>query len=169
MNKNQIYILLLGIVLMAFIPLHDFYLSTTIFKWVPEKNEIQLTSRFFIDDMEALMQKTHPKIAFAPDSRSDEIDRFIEHFFVTNVKLALDKEPQSINYLGREYQEDLLVVYAHVEGVSSEWSSLQIKNTFLLDLLETQQNIVHVQTPFKKKSFLLSKDRKEFEFIQDFD
>lgn len=161
--------MLLGIVLAAFIPLHDFYLSTTTLKWVPEKREIQLTSRFFIDDLEALMQKTHPEITFAPDSMSDQIDRFIEHFFVTNVRLALDREVLSIDFLGREYHEDLLVVYAHIKGVPSKWSSLHIKNTFLLDFLETQQNIVHVQTPFKKKSFLLSKGRKELEFIQDFD
>ena len=167
MNKRHVFLLFLGVVFTAFTALHDFYLSTITLKWVPEKNEIQLTGRFFLDDLETLMQTTHPKVMFAPDTQPDEIDRFIEHFFLTNIQLALDGEQQTIDFLGREYQEDLLVVYAQIENVPKQWVDLQMKNTCLLELFDTQQNIVHVQTPLKKKSFLLSKNRKEFDFIQD--
>ena len=166
-NKHKIVVLILGVVFAASAGMHDFYLSTTMVKWVPEKSEIQLTSRFFIDDLESLMQKTNPEIVFAPDAQPDEIGRFIEHFFVTNVQLALDGQRQNIDFLGREYQDDLLVVYAQIENVPSRWFSLEIKNTFLIDFLEKQQNIVHIQTPIKKKSFLLTKNRKELKFMHE--
>ena len=57
--------LFLGILFTSFHVIHEYYLSTTTLKWVPVKQQLQITSRFFLEDIEALMQeKTGQKVVF---------------------------------------------------------------------------------------------------------
>lgn len=156
MLKTKGIVFLFALLSMSFVGSHDYYLSTTTVKWVPEKQQIQLTSRFFLEDIEAYMQdKQNSKVVFSPDSHPDETDAFIEKFFIDNLTLRLNDVSQKITYLGREYQEEFMVIYAEVPMLTSSVTSLQLTSTFLLDFIENQQNIVHVKTPTKSKSFLL--------------
>ncbi len=144
---------------------HDYYLSTTTIKWLPEKQQIQLTTRFFLEDIEALMEaETGQKVVFHPDTKPEEIDAFVKDFYLRNLLVSLDGEPQKIHYLGREYQDDLLVVYAEILPLSSDFKRFDLSATFLIDFLENQQNIIHLTTPNQKKSFLLSDRQTAFDF-----
>ena len=165
MQKTKILILLSVLLSMSFVSSHDFYLSTTTVKLVPEKQQLQLTSRFFIDDIEAYMQqKQNSKVVFSPDSHPDETDAFIEAFFNDNLTIRVNDISQKTSYLGREYQDDLLVIYAEISSLTLEFRRLELASTFLLDFIENQQNIFHVQTPTKKKSFLLKNKAYSLEF-----
>lgn len=145
---------------------HDYYLSTTNIKWVPAKQQVQLTSRFFLEDIEALMQKeTGQKVVFSPDSNLAEIDAFVKDFYLSNLAITIDGEQQEIAYLGREYKDDdLLVVYAEVVFPAKEFKTLDVKASFLIDFLTGQQNIVHLITPNQKKSFLLTNKKTALDF-----
>ena len=58
-------VLLLGIFLTSSNVIHEYYLSTTSLKWVPAKQQLQITSRFLLYDLEALIQEeTGKKIVF---------------------------------------------------------------------------------------------------------
>ncbi|MCH1517237.1 MAG: hypothetical protein L7T62_01340 [Flavobacteriaceae bacterium] len=159
------------IFLMAFLTFsgkksHDYYLSTTSIKWVPEKQQLQLTSRFFLEDIEAYMQnKQNNKVVFSPDSHPDDTDAFVKDFFLDNISLQINDSSHEINYLGREYQDEFLVVYAEVTELSIAISKLSFKSTFLLDFIASQQNIIHIKTPEKHKSFLLKNKINSLEFI----
>ena len=136
---------------------HEYYLSTTKVRWVPQKQQLQLTSRFFLEDIEALMQEqVDAKIQFAPDTNKAIIDAFVEEFYRTNIGVKLNGTQQSLTYLGREYQDDLLVVYAELTPTVKDVQSIEIDAQFLTEFLPTQQNIFHLSTPQKKKSFLLT-------------
>ena len=150
---------------MSFSKAHEFYLSTSNVRWVPENQQLQITSRFFLDDIEALMQKeVNAKIQFSPDSSKEEIDAFVARFYQENIHVKFDGISQEITYLGREYQDDLLVIYAEVNTTKKEFQQLEINASFLLDLLPTQQNIFHISFPKKKKSFLLTKKKNTLGF-----
>lgn len=144
---------------------HDYYLSTTKVRWVPQKQQLQLTSRFFLEDIEALMQEqVDAKIQFAPDTNKETIDAFVEEFYRTNIEIKLDGALQQLNYLGREYQDELLVVYAELNPAKNDFQNIEIDAQFLTDFLPTQQNIFHFSTPEKKKSFLLTADESGLTF-----
>ena len=144
---------------------HDYYLSTTKVRWVPQKHQLQLTSRFFLEDIEALMQEqVDAKIQFAPDTKKEAIDAFVEEFYRTNIAVKLDGALQQLTYLGREYQDDLLVVYAELNLVKNDFQNIEIDAQFLTDFLPTQQNIFHLSSPVSKKSFLLSKEKTSLRF-----
>ena len=116
-----------------------------------------MTSRFFLDDLETLMQQQDPKVVFSPDSDPVQIDNFIKEFYIRNISLSIDNSPQSLTYIGREYKDDLLVIYAQIDTSKFESSTVRIQNSFLINLFEDQQNIVHLITPNDKKSFLLNR------------
>lgn len=142
----------------SFAKTHEYYLSTTTVRWVPEKNQLQFTSRFFLEDIEALMQEeVDPKVQFSPDSSKEAIDAFVSDFYTKNIAIMLAGEQHSLTFLGREYKDDLLVVYAELNPNKERFENLQINARFLVDFLPTQQNIFHIKTPDKRKSFLLTK------------
>ena len=145
--------------------IHEYYLSTTSLKWVPAKQQLQITSRFFLEDIEALMQEeTGQKVVFLPDSNPAEIDAFVKEFYLNNLAVTLDGKQQKIDFLGREYQDDLLVVYAEIVLPSRELKRFDVKATFLTDFLSGQQNIIHVSAPKQKRSFLLTHKKTAFGF-----
>lgn len=149
----------------SFAKTHEYYLSTTKVRWVPEKNQLQFTSHFFLDDIEALMQEeVDPKVQFSPDSSKEAIDAFVSDFYTKNIAIVLEGEQHSLTYLGREYKDDLLVVYAELNPNNERLDNLQINASFLVDFLPTQQNIFHLTSPTKKKSFLLTKDNNTIHF-----
>lgn len=165
MKKIKVF-LFLSVLLSSFSVIHDYYLSTTTLKWVPAKQQLQMTSRFFLEDIEALMQeKTGQKMVFSPDSNPAQIDAFVKDFYLNNLAITLDGGQQNIDYLGREYQDDLLVIYAEIVLPSNELKRLEVKATFLTDFLSGQQNIIHVSSPNQKKSFLLSHKKTAFGFM----
>lgn len=148
---------LIALLCWAFLPTHDYYISTTNVRVIPESQQIQLTSRFFIDDIEALMQsKTGENIQLQPDTDSIAIDQFVAAFYQENLTIEWDGKPQDIKYLGREYQDDLLVVYAEIQPFPSAVDELFFTVTFLTDFLPSQQNIIHFSAPSSKKSVLLN-------------
>lgn len=158
-------VLLLGVLLTSFNVIHEYYLSTTSLKWVPAKQQLQITSRFFLDDVEALMHKeTGQKIVFSPDSNPAEIDAFVKAFYLNNFDITIDGDQQKMDYLGREYKDDLLVIYAEIVLPTNQLSHLEVKATFLTDFLSGQQNIIHISSPGQKKSFLLNHKKTAFDF-----
>ena len=157
--------LFLAILFTSFNVFHEYYLSTTTLKWVPTKKQLQITSCFFLDDVEALMQeKTGKNVIFLPDSNPTEIDAFVKAFYLNNLNIAIDGDQQKIDYFGREYQDDLLVIYAEIILPSNKLERFEVKATFLTDFLSGQQNIIHLSLPDRKKSFLLTHKKTTFNF-----
>lgn len=158
-------LLLLSIILLYFSKKHDYYLSTTSIKWIPKKQQLQLTSRFFLEDVEDLMrEKTGKAVTFLPDSNSVEIDAFVHQFYLDNLVITLENSTQEIQYLGREYKDDLLVVYAEIILPANTFKTIGVDARFFIDFLTGQQNIVHLIAPNEKKSFLLTNKNTSFDF-----
>lgn len=150
---------------LSFVGQHEYYLSTTTVKWVPKQQQIQFTSRFFLEDIEALMQaETGTNIVFSPDSSPAEIDAFVKAFYLESVSVELDGNKQHIQYLGREYKDDLLMIYAEITPVNLPFKAIDIRADFLVNFLSNQQNIIHIKTPKQKKSFLLTQTKTALNF-----
>jgi hypothetical protein len=69
------------------------------------------------------------------------------------LELNLNGSDVTPSVLGREYQDDQLVLYLEVASVT-ELQTLAVSNRILFSELEGQQNIVRIKTSTKRKSFL---------------
>jgi hypothetical protein len=147
---------------------HNFYISTTSIRFVPEDNTFQITAQVFLDDFEAtLRQYGDEKIKLIPENSQEEIDSIVENYFRKNLLFEAKGEPLDFNFLGKVYRNDLLVAYMEMK-VEDSLSRFSIKNTILFDLLPDQKNIIHLKLASKRKSFLSVSSKSEFEIPDDF-
>ena len=144
---------------------HEFYVSTTSVDFVLDKNEIQITSQFFLDDVENLIKFQNPNTTLIFEKTSNEDNNLIVRDFIQkNFKISINKKKQELKYLGYELKDDLLVVYYETQFSDSELFNIEVFNSFLANYIETQKNIVHVKFKNLKKSFLLTSLNKTFQY-----
>ncbi len=144
---------------------HDFYLSTTSVDFILNKNEIQITSQFFVDDVENLLKfQTSKTTLILEKKNSEDINLFLGDFIDKNFKILINKKKQELIYLGYELKDDLLVVYYETKLSNSEVLNVEVFNSFLVNFIESQKNIVHLKFKNLKKSFLLNSLNKTFQY-----
>jgi hypothetical protein len=133
---------------------HPYYVSTLEIDYRPDRAALQITMRVFTDDWQ-LMLNTHYDKALRLDPDTDE-EQMVTHstdYLQQHLELNLNGTDVTPSVLGREYQDDQLVLYLEVAGVA-ELQTLVVSNRILFSELEGQQNIIRIKTPTKRKSFL---------------
>jgi len=144
---------------------HEFYVSTTSVDFVLNKNEIQITSQFFVDDVENLIRFQTPNTALIFEKAyNEETNLIMRDFIHKNFKISINKKKQQVKYLGYELKDDLLVVYYETKFSNSKIFNVEVYNSFLVNFIEGQKNIVHVKFKNLKKSFLLNSINKTFRY-----
>ena len=147
-------------------PIHNFYVSTTSVRYVPNENSFQITTQVFLDDFESALRLNN-NIRLTPDSSQVKIDSLIEDYFRKNIIFKAQGEKMNFDFLGKVYKSDVLVAYMELKMDTIE-SSLSIKNTILFDYLRDQKNIIHLKLASKRKSFLAVSSKSIFEIPKDF-
>lgn len=144
---------------------HEFYVSTTSVDFILDKSEIQITSQFFVDDVEKLIKFQNPNTTVAFEKRySEKTNLILKDFIHKNFKISINKKKHEVKYLGYELRDDLLVVFYETKFSMSEIFNIEIFNSFLVNFIESQKNIVHVKFNNLKKSFLLTSLNKTFQY-----
>jgi hypothetical protein len=156
-SKIWIYILII-IVLCSFT--HKFYVSITQIDYKLEKNQIQIATRFFIDDVEkALQNKYKEKIYIDAKTTSDFKKQQLENYIKNSYIVDINGKNQTLNYLGFEIENEILIVYLTINNIK-KIKTIDIKINALFEVLNSQQHIVHTHILDKKCSLLLTEDNK---------
>ena len=122
---------------------HEFYVSTTSVDFVLDKNEIQITSQFFLDDVENLIKFQNPNTTLIFEKTSNEDNNLIMRDFIQkNFKISINRKIQEVKYLGYELKDDLLVVFYETKFCDSQLFNIEVFNSFLINFIESQKNIV---------------------------
>jgi hypothetical protein len=93
-----------------------------------------------------------------PDTDTEQVVIHSKDYLQQHLELNLNGTDVTPSVLGREYQDDQLVLYLEVAGVA-ELQTLAVSNRILFAELEGQQNIVRIKTPTKRKSYLQTQGR----------
>lgn len=140
---------------MAFTSVHKYYVSVTQVNYIKEKSSVQITSRIFIDDFENLIRNRYDESITLADKNEPKIaDTYIERYLKDKIKIKINNKDAKLNFIGKEYDTDIMRCYLEIEGVK-EITSIKITNQLLFDLYSEQQNIVKTKINSKQKSFLL--------------
>jgi len=157
-KKFSPLLLLLAAPLLAFTVAHKFYVSVTNVDYSEKDQSLQVISRIFIDDMEDVLQARYDfDASLATERESSQADAYIERYFRSKFTVAVNGQAKEIRFLGKRYDNDLLVCYVEVTGVpAATLKSVEVENTLLTDLFEEQRNLVHFNILGAKKSFVLT-------------
>lgn len=140
--------------------MHKFYVAIFQVQFVPEKKRIQITSRIFLDDLnKALEKKYHQKTTIGIGVEKPEDVVLLKKYFTENLKIKVNGQPQSLNYLSNEVEEDVLVTYLTIKEIT-KIQNLNIHNSFLMDWNSDQQNIMHFSAKGVKNSLNFTESSK---------
>lgn len=159
MRKTFLVIFAASFLLSSFTVLHKFYVSVTNINYVEKDQAFQITSRVFIDDLEELLEERYDVDGhLGTDKETAIADEYIEKYLNTKLLLYLNDEKVNYTFLGKKYDNDVVICYLEVENVVLEdIKTIAVQNEILTDLFDEQKNLVHIKYKGKKKSFVLIK------------
>ena len=158
MNKLKIGFIILLIPLFAFTT-HKYYISSTKIEYKKESKTIQITMRFFIDDLQESINSTYSKnIELALPNEPEEIDSLIINYVSKKLEVTINSNKKAYSFLGKEYNNDEIYIYLEIENVEFI-KAIEIKNSMLMEIFPEQQNIIKLYINNAKKTFLLTKQK----------
>lgn len=151
--------LILVLPLLAFTAAHKFYISVTNVSYSEKDDALQITTRFFIDDMNTVLKERYGIDAtFGEEDESQMGQEYLEKYIRTKFSVTRNGEHADYTILGKKYDTDVIVLYIEVPEIDlPSVTSVGIENEILTDLFDEQQNVVHFNIAGKKKSFVLIK------------
>lgn len=158
MKSSRVFLLILVLPLIAFTTMHKYYVSVTQINYIKEKQSVQITSRLFIDDFENVLKQNYDEdIVLVDEDNPEMIDDYMDKYLKTRLKLNVNNEVVTFNFIGKEYEGDIVKCYLEVENVKTI-TSFQVTNRVLFDLQKDQQNIVKTKINSVNKSVILTSD-----------
>lgn len=155
MKAFKFVVLILLLPLLAYTTVHKFYVTVTQIEFIKEKQTVQIISRIFIDDFEALIRQRYDEdITLDASKEETQIDFYIEKYLKEKIQIKINDSIKTLVFIGKEYEDDIIYCYLEIENVTAI-KSFEITNQILFDLFEEQQNIVRTKINSKNKSFIL--------------
>lgn len=161
--------LFLAFCLFSFVPKHAIHLSITEmdFRVKGEKTEIQISHKIFIDDLEKAVRKNYSEVFknskpnLSTKTQHKEAEKYVYQYLKKVVDIKVNSKKEEINYIGVEFEDDVVWVYGVVERKqenSNEKEPIFIKNMILMDLFDDQRNMLYLTKEIsdteKTKEFL---------------
>lgn len=135
---------------------HKFYVAVFQMDYVAKKKVLQVTSRIFIDDLEAALFKKYGKKFYLGESRElDDTNDYLKKYFSENVKVSVNGKSIPLTFLGKETEDDIILCY-YTLPAKNVVKKISVKNTTLLESFKDQQNIIHININNNRKSLLLT-------------
>ncbi len=136
---------------------HDFFVSITQIDHNEEEQILQMTFKFFTDDLEKVLEEQGTgRLYLGTEKEVEQTDQYIEKYLQQKIELEVNDTLVILNYLGKEQEEDVTWCYAEVPKVKRV-HSLNVRNRLFLETFDSQTNIIHTHIHQQKKSLLLSK------------
>jgi len=152
-------LLLLIMPLFAFTGAHKFYISVTNVDYSEKNQSVQIITRIFIDDMNAVLKERYGiSSKLGTDNESADDRAYFEKYIRTKFLVEVNGETVKYDFIGKKYDTDMVICYLEVTDVPlKNLKQIGIQNEVLTDIYDDQQNVVHFKINGKKKSHVLIK------------
>ncbi len=144
---------------------HEFYLSVTEIEYNKEEQSLQIITRVFIDDFQnVLNERYNEDLQLSQEDEEGPVRENIAKYLAQKLRLNANGKDLQLNFLGKEYDADQLILYIEVEDVAP-FNKIEVTNEILTDLFDDQKNVVHVKVDGKTKSLLLMRQQESEKLI----
>lgn len=150
------FLVLTSSALISFSP-HKHYISLTQIEYSESDKALQVTMRFFIDDLEKAVGSRYDKdLALATEEELKNADLYIERYLQGKFKLWVNGTELSPNYLGKKYEDDQVFFFLEVDKVENI-EIIGVQNNMLMEVYEEQQNYIKLRIGEVDETFILVK------------
>ncbi len=147
---------LLLFVSMTSMGIHKFYMAIYQIDYVSQKKRIQITSRIFIDDLNAAIEKKYhvkTNLGTAQESAQDELN--MKKYLAEKFFLKVNGVVKPMTFLSKEVEANVLICYFRIPDIS-KITNLEIENSALTEWNSEQQNIIQANITGEKQSLMLT-------------
>lgn len=157
MKLKKIFLLLFIIPLLSF-SAHKYYLSLTQINYKKDAKSIQIIINVFMDDIETALNKNYNiNLQLTTKKELKNNDIYFEKYLKEKLHFKVDDNPKNFNYIGKEYDGDLVYFYLEIENIK-QLKTIDITNKILIKHFPKQQNLIKSKVGKNYKSVLLTKD-----------
>ncbi len=162
-SKFKKYLVLALVPFLMAAAAHKFYVSVTKVEFSEKDSVFQITTRIFIDDLDALLAARYEvEAGLATEKEVDNSNQLISEYLRSKLEIKLNGEVLDYRFLGKEYRDDLVVCYLESTAIDiSTISTIEVRNDVLTELFEEQQNVVHIYIGNTRKSFILFRENNK--------
>ena len=157
MKELKILFLILVIPLFAF-GVHKYYISLTKIDFVEKEKSVQITMRFFIDDIEKTLEGRYKiELELATEEENKNANIYLEKYIASKFEIIIDQKVKSFKFLGKEYENDIVFFYLEITNIEII-NQISVQNRMLFEEFPDQQNFVKTNINKSKKTFILRKE-----------
>ena len=157
MKELKILFLILVIPLFAF-GMHKYYISLTKIDFVEKEKSVQITMRFFIDDIEKTLEGRYKiELELATEEENKNANIYLEKYIASKFEIIIDQKVKSFKFLGKEYENDIVFFYLEITNIEMI-KQISVQNRMLFEEFPDQQNFVKTNINKSKKTFILRKE-----------
>lgn len=159
MKFFRIGLLLVLVPLFAFTVAHKFYISVTNVEYSEKDKAVQIITRVFVDDMNAVLKERYGiQAKLGTDKETDKDLAYLKKYLRTKFVVEINGKKVDYAFVGKKDDTDMLICYLEVPNVPlGSLKQIAIANEVLTDIYDDQQNVVHFKINGTKKSFVLVK------------
>ena len=145
--------------LFAFVTVHKFYISVTNVDYSEKDKAVQIITRIFVNDMNAVLTERYGVETKLGTDRETKVDsEYLEKYLRAKFVVEINGKTVPYNLIGKKYDTDMIILYLEVPKIElKNLSNIAVENEILTDLYDEQQNVVHFKIDGKKKSYVLVK------------
>jgi hypothetical protein len=137
---------------------HKYYISVSNATFSKSAKSVQMISRFFIDDMEDVLNMRQEKAVVLGDSETiEDLYPLLKDYIARKLTVQINGAASIPSFLGAEYESDQIVLYIELpsESVPNE---ITIKFNAFLEMFEDQKNLIHMKINGKRRTLLIDKN-----------
>ncbi len=157
MRRNLYFLCLIAILPVLAFGIHKHYISLTKVEFIKEKKVVQVTMKFFVDDIEVALENRHDQpMELATKDENKMADKYLEGYIRQKFKVWINEEEKTYAIIGKEYENNEVFFFLELENIS-DIKTIEIQNSMLFEEFEEQQNYIKLNIENVRKTFILIK------------
>jgi hypothetical protein len=158
-------IILVVLLLTGFSRLHQFYVSLSEIRFNTESQRLEVSLRFFPDDMDrALKEHIGVNASLVTVLEHKSADSLLEIYLHDLFRIELKGVSVPLSYLGKEAESD--VMWCYLESFPQEKPvEITVYNSILCEIFEDQVNIIQVYVDTWNRGLLLNRDEPQGKLV----
>ena len=165
MFKSLIYV-----ILPLILSYHDFHVTHTTLHYNSDLDNMEITIKFAIQDLEISLDNTELRIGTLNEKKSSE--EIIKNYFKNHLNIYGNNKIVDYKWVGKEISDNLHDIYIYFEisnfNQHKKIKSLILENTIFIETTHNQSNIVLIEFEANDYNLTFTKDltRQKIQLIR---
>jgi len=141
---------------------HPLHVSTTEVNVNTKDKTLEISTRIFSDDFEAILVKLYKqKTDLSDPAMKTQMDALVKKYLLSHIQIKANGKIVPLNYIGFEIDHEATNIYLEAEKVTT-LKSVEVSSTVLYDMFDDQMSIVHIVKGSTRKSTRILYPEKSF-------